>query len=144
MPSAGVQLTNSALARLLQSFRSATRRAYNRMFSDVMAFLVAAGLLPPQVDVHGLLAFMEYLCQNKFNHSNISNYLAGIQAYCVIYNLSTTPFRDEKIQMFIKSIKINRPLMIKNISVLTDAMILEFRRQLKSWKIKRSLQHYIC
>ena len=62
MPSAAVQLTTSAFSRLLQSFRPATQKAYNRMFSDFMAFLVAAGLLPSQVDVHVLLAFMEYLC----------------------------------------------------------------------------------
>ena len=78
MPSAAVQLINTAFACLLQSFRPAIQKAYNRMFSDLMAFLVAALLLPSQVDVHILLAFMEYLCQNKFTPSNISNYLAGI------------------------------------------------------------------
>ena len=88
-------------ARLLQSFRPATQKAYNRMFTDFMAFLVAAGLLPSQVDVHILLAFMEYLCQNKFTPSNISNYLAGVRAYCLIYNIPTMAFKDEKIQMFI-------------------------------------------
>ena len=104
MPSAAVQLTTSVLARLLQSFRPATRRAYSRMFSDFMAFLVVAGLLASQVNVHTLLAFMEYLWQNQFNLSNISNYLAGIRAYCVIYNIPTIPFKDEKIQMFIRSL----------------------------------------
>ena len=77
MPSAAVQLIASVFAPLLQSFRPATRKAYNKMFTDFMAFLVAAGLLPSQVDVHILLAFMEYLCQNNFTPSNISNYLAG-------------------------------------------------------------------
>ena len=118
MPSAAAQLT-SAFAHLLQSFRRATRKAYNRMFSDFMAFLMAAGLLPSQVDVHILLAFMEFLCQNKFTPSNISNYLAGIRAYCVVYNIPTISFRDEKIQMF------NRPLIIKNTSILTDVMMVD-------------------
>ena len=124
MPSAAVQLTTSAFARLLQSFRPATQRAYNRMFSGFMAFLVVAGLLPSQVNVLVLLAFMEYLCQNKFTPSNISNYLAGVRAYYVIYNIPTTSFRDERIQMFIRSLKSNRPLMIKNMSVLTYDMIM--------------------
>ena len=66
---------------------------------------------------------MEYLCQNKFTPSNISNCLAGIRAYCVIYHIPTTLFRDEKIQMLIRSLKINRPLIIKNTSVLTNDMI---------------------
>ena len=95
------------------------------MFTDFMAFLVAGGLLPSQVDVNILLAFMEYLCQNKLTPSNISNHLAGVRAYCAIYNIPTSSFKDEKIQMFIKSLKINRPLNVKNISILTDAMILD-------------------
>ena len=98
MPSAAVQLSTSAFARLLQSYRPATRKAYSRMFTDFMAFLVAVGLLPSQVNTNTLLAFMEYLCQN-----HISNYLAGIRAYCVLYNIPTTSFRHEKIQMFIRS-----------------------------------------
>ena len=90
-------------------------------------FLMAAGLLPSQVDVHVLLAFMEYLCQNSFTPSNISNYLAGIRAYCVIYNICTISFRDEKIQMFIKSLKINRPLIIKNTSIPVGRKFIEKR-----------------
>ena len=54
--------------------------------------------------------------------SNISNYLAGVLAYCVI---PAMPFKDEKIQMFIKSLKIKRTLNIKNTSILTDAMIFD-------------------
>ena len=124
MPSAAVQLTTRAFARLLQSFRPATRRTYSRMFSDFMAFLVVAGLLPSQVNVHTILAFMDYLYQNHHTPSNISNYLAGIRAYCVIYNIPTMSFRDEKIQMFIRSIKINRPLVIKNTPILTQDMLI--------------------
>ena len=55
---------------------------------------------------------------------NISDYLAGIRAYCGIYNIPTISFRDEKIQMFIRSLKINRPLVIKNTSVLTHDMLI--------------------
>ena len=142
MLSAAVQLITSAFARLLQSFRPATRRAYSRMFSDFMAFLVVAGLLPSQINVHTLLAFMEYLWQNQFNPSNISNYLAGIRAYCIIYNIATIPFRDEKIQMFIRSLKINRPLVIKNTSVLTHDMlisILEVTAKLEAPQVFTSL-----
>ena len=96
------------------------------MFSDFMAFLVVAELLPSQVNVHTLLAFMEYLYQNHHTPSNISNYLAGIRAYCVIYNIPTISFRDEKIQMFIRSLKINRPLVIKNTPILTQDMLISF------------------
>ena len=107
-----------------------------------MAFLVVAGLLPSQVNVHTLLAFMEYLCQNHLTPSNISNYLAGIRAYCVIYNIPTTLFGDEKIQMFIRSLKINRPLVVKNTSVVTHDMlisILEATAKLEAPQVFTSL-----
>ena len=67
---------------------------------------------------------MEYLSQSNFT-PNISNYLGGIRAFFVIYNLSTSPFRDEKIQMSIRSLKINRPLVVKNATVFTDSMLLK-------------------
>ena len=60
------------------------------MFTDFMAFLVAAGLTPSQV-----------------------------------ISTSTMAFKDEKIQMFITSLKINRPLSVNNSSMLTDAMIFD-------------------
>ena len=137
MPSAAVQLTTSACARLLQSFRPATRRAYNRMFTDFMAFLVAAGLLPSQVDVNILLAFMEYLCQNKRTPSNISNHLAGVRAYCVIYNIPTSSFKDEKIQMFIKSLKINRPLRSRTSQFSQMPCYWTLWKPLQSWNTHR-------
>ena len=74
--------------------------------------------------------------------SNISNYLAGIQAYCVIYNIPITSFRDEKIQMFIRSLKINKPLVVKNTSVLTHDMlisILEATANLEALQVFTSL-----
>ena len=99
--SAAVQLTTNMYVHLLQLFRLATQKANNRMFSDFMAFLVAARLLPSRVDVQVSLVFMEYLCQKKFSSSKISNYLIGIRAYFVIYDLPSTPFGDKKIPMFI-------------------------------------------
>ena len=43
----------------------------------------------------------------------------------IIHNLPTQPFRDEKIQMFVKSVKINRPLLIKTNSIFTEQMLLD-------------------
>ena len=88
----------------------ATQKAYITMFTDSMSFLVVAKLLPSQVYMHCLLSYMEYL---HFTPPNISNCLPGIRAHFIMYNLPTSPFRDEKIKMFITYIKINRPLLVK-------------------------------
>ena len=98
------------------------------MFSDYLAFLVVSGLLPDQVDIHILLAFLEYLYQNNLTVSNIANHLTAIRALSVIYDLPTECFKHQKLQMFIKSknyqgLKINRPLTLKSQSVLDENML---------------------
>ena len=72
-----------------------------------------------------ILAFLEYLLDNSLSVANICNYLAGLRTMFIIHNLPTHPFRDEKIQMFVKSVKINRPLLIKTNSIFTEQMLLD-------------------
>ena len=93
------------------------------MFSHYMAFLVVSGLRPAQVDVHILLAFLEYLYQNNCTVSNIANYLAAIRALSIIYDLPTECFKHQQIQLFIRSLKLNRPLTLKSHSVLDEQML---------------------
>ena len=93
------------------------------MFSDYMAFLVVSGLHPGEINVQMLLAFLEYLYQNKCTVSNIANYLAAIRAFSIIYDLPTDCFKHKKIQMFIKSLKMNRPLTLKSNSVMDENML---------------------
>ena len=107
------QLVTRACVRLASAFRPATKRAYEHMFKDFVAFLVAAGLPILQVNYFCLLAFIEYLCQNNFTPANIHNYLAGIRAQFIIYNLHTSPFQHQQLQFFYKSMRINRPLKPK-------------------------------
>ena len=95
------------------------------MFSDFLAFLVVTGLIPWQVDVNIILAFLEYLLDNSLFVANICNYLAALRAMFIIHNLPNLHFRDEKIQMFVKSVKLNRPLVIKSKSVFTEHMLFD-------------------
>ena len=79
------------------------------MFMDYMAFLLTAGLSVLQVDTIVILAFVEFLYENKLSSDNISNYLVAIREVYVTYGLPTKAVRDERIQMFMCSFKINRP-----------------------------------
>ena len=93
------------------------------MFQDFIGFLVASRLSLGQVNVYVLLAFFEYLHSNAFTVTNISNYLGGIRAFFILYALPTHMFKDWRIQMFGKSLKINRPLLVKTSPVfLTDML----------------------
>ena len=42
--------------------------------------------------------------------ANITNYITVIRSMLIIYNCEASTFRDHRIPLFIKSIKINRPL----------------------------------
>ena len=114
------QLASRVLARLQSSYRPATKRNYDRMFKGFLASLVPAGLYLSQVDTIKLLAFMDFLCQKGFTPFYIANYLVAIRAKLVMIGLSTTFTQDHKIHLFLKAIKINRPLALKTQSVVTE------------------------
>ena len=95
------------------------------MFADFLAFLVVTGLTPCQINVDIILAFLEYLVDNSLYVANICNYLADLRTMFIIQNLPTHPFRDEKIQMFVKSVKLNRPLLVKTNSLFSEQMLLD-------------------
>ena len=93
------------------------------MFQDFIGFLVASGLSLDKVNIYVLLAFLEYLYSNALTPSNISNYLAGVRAFFIIHDLPTHIFRDQRIQMFVKSLQNNRPLTIKTNPVFSMDML---------------------
>ena len=103
------QLPTRACLRLASALRSATKKAYECVFKDFVALLVATGLPILQVNHFCLLTFMEYLCQNNFSQANIHNYLAGIRAQFIIHYLYTSPYQHQQLQFFRNSMRINRP-----------------------------------
>ena len=108
------QLTTRAFACLFEAFRPGTQRCYSRMFYDFLGFLVAAGLSLQQVDISVILTFMEYFHSQNYKMASISNYMAALRAFFILYDLPTAIFKDHKIQYFIKALKLNRPLLLKN------------------------------
>ena len=69
-----------------------------------------AGLSLPQVSTMDILAYMEHLLQSGMSASNITNHIAGIRAMFVVYGLNPTILTDNRIVLFLKSVRINRPL----------------------------------
>ena len=66
------------------------------MFSDYMAFLVVSGLHPDQVNVHLLLAFLEYLHQNNCTVSSNGDIVFGQDLAIIVVKCSkTNQFRDK-------------------------------------------------
>ena len=106
LPLPAAQLATSAVHRLRQAFRPATQKTYSRMFRDFCGFLVATGLLSSQVTHVTLLVFMEFLLQNDITPSNIANYMAGLRASFVLYDMNTAPFQNHQLQCFHRAAKL--------------------------------------
>ena len=79
------------------------------MWSDFIAFQVAAWLLSYHVNVHLLLAFLEYLNHNGIASSQLQNHLTAIRALHILHGLDTSAFRDERLGLFVKVLKIKAP-----------------------------------
>ena len=125
IPPGAVQLATSAAARLASGFRPATLRQYTRMWKDFLAFQVAAGLLTYQVTLSILLAYLEFLATCQLSESNISNNIAALRALHVIHGLPTSPFKDERIPLFIKSLKLTKSFAPKVSPVLNTDLLLQ-------------------
>ena len=89
------------------------------MFKDFLYFLEKAHISPFQVTTIILLAFMEYLHQKGLSQANISNHLAGIRAMFIVYGLNTDPFKDKRVPLFVKSLKINAPFSLKGQKIIS-------------------------
>ena len=50
---------------------------------------------------------MEFLVQNQISHANIANYMAARRASSIMYAIPTVLFTDQRLQLFLKSVKIN-------------------------------------
>ena len=63
---------------------------------------------------------MEFCFDSGMSQANISNYMSAIRAMFIVHGLNTHPFKDERIPLYIKSLKINavfQPKTIKLISI---------------------------
>ena len=116
-------LATQACRRLHFGFRPNTLASYERMFQLFIAFLVVVDLSLPGISTMDVLAFMEYLAQSGMSPDNTTNHTTGIRSMSIVYGINTTPFRDQKIPLFIKSLKINRPLA-PVVKILIDQTLL--------------------
>ena len=88
-------------------FRPATWAQYQRMFTHFIAFLETENVRLLQMTTITLLAFMEFCHNSGFSQANISNYMSGIRAMFIVHGLNTDSFKDERLPLYIKSLKIN-------------------------------------
>ena len=123
------QLATCAAAKLLSGFRPSTLYQYRRMWMDFIGFQVAAGLLSHHVTVEVLLYFLEYLHQNHISSGHLQNYLTAIRAMHIVHGLETAAFRDERLSLFFKAIRIQRPFKPRLLAHLDIALLEQIIKQ---------------
>ena len=105
--------------RLKSGFRPATWAQYHRAFKQFIAFLESESIQLLQVNTITLLASMEFCCYSGMSQTNISNSMAAIRAMFIVYGLNTQPFKDERISLYIKSLKINAVFTPKTVKLIS-------------------------
>ena len=77
-----------------------------------------------QLNVSNVLSFLEFLVQNGVSIHMLKNYVSALKAVCVIYQLHFNCFDHPRVRLFVKSIQINKPLVVKPKNVM-DVSVLE-------------------
>ena len=121
---ATASLASAASIRIFSGYRPATLAAYTRYFKDFLGFLVVVDLSLPQATTMDILAYMEHLLQSGMSVSNITNHMTGIKAMFLAYGLNPSVLVDNRIALFLKSVRINRPLQ-PHILLMLDVPLLE-------------------
>ena len=92
------------------AYRPKTRKSYNAQFRTFVAFCICMQISIVDVHLQHLLCFMQFFADNKLSVNMIANYLSGIKANFLLYGLNDVIFQNQKIRLYMKSLKINRPL----------------------------------
>ena len=80
--------------------------------------------LPLKVTVEILLSFLEYLHQNTITSAHMQNYLAALRSLYILHGLDTSPFRDQRLALYIKATQLQAPFTPKRVNLL-DIHVLE-------------------
>ena len=68
---------------------------------------------------------MQYLSDSGMSLDNIVNHLTAIRSLCIVYGCDTTPFRDQRLPLFVKSLKINRNFQPTTVLMVDDQLLLK-------------------
>ena len=88
-----------------------------------LAFLAFNAVLPSQVMVDTILAFLECLKLNTISYSQMLNYLSAIKSFATRLSMDLKPFHDPKISLYLKAIQKSSPTLLK-VNNLVDRCLL--------------------
>ena len=107
-------LAGQACRRLWTGFRPVTLNSYRIM-----------DLSLPGVTSMDILAFMEYLAQSGMSPDHITNHITAVRSMCIVYGVNTLPFRDRRIPLFLKSLKLNHSFAARIPFIIDENLLLQ-------------------
>ena len=60
-----------------------------------------------------ILAYLEFLVKNKVSYHMLANNLSALKANFIMYGLDYSLIEHQKVKYFMKSVKINHPLVVE-------------------------------
>ena len=102
-------LLQLGLQKTRMAFRPSTQSQYNSMFRLFLAFLIFMNIHISKVSSLTIIAYLQFLDSNHISSNAMANHLSAIKAKMSIFGLSTSCFKDPRINYFQKSVTLHRP-----------------------------------
>ena len=101
------------------AFRPKTRRCYELLFRNFVGFCLCNATSLYEVSLEFVLAYLEYLTQNKVSVPMLANNISALKAHFTMYNLQFSLFDHPRVRYFVKALKINRPLALVTRNIMS-------------------------
>ena len=95
------------------------------MFRTFVSFCVYMSIAVENIDVNGLLAFLECLKHNEVSVNMLANYLAAIKAKFNVLGLNASVLDDKRLKYYLRSIKLNRPVCLSTKNIISVETLLK-------------------
>ena len=112
-------LKSKATSRLHIAYRPKTRRCYQLLFRNFIGFCICSDINPSKITLQEVLAYLEYLLENGVSCNMLSNNISALKANFIMYSLHYELMDQPQVRLFIKAIKINRPLAITTRNIMS-------------------------
>ena len=130
-----------ASTRIRDAFRPRTKKCYQLLFRNFVAFCICAKISIQCISLSVVLAFLEFLAWNQVSVHMVANNVSAIKANLVLYGLDHTFMDHPRIKYFIKSMKMSRPLSQTDQSYPSKLCILLYLHVL-SFLLAKFMQQY--
>ena len=109
--------------RLSSALRPRTDRCYNMLFRSFVAFCVSAELNVFQLKQMHVLSYLEYLIIHGVSVHMLANHISACKAKFTMYGLQFHLWDHPNVRYLLKSVKINRPIVVRKKHIIDLAVL---------------------